>query len=114
MRSEPNAASAAARAVALLLLCAALAAADECPAKDKSASDELTKAGRMLLKNSQASAAKACFLKAVGQSPKYVPALLELGTLESKDKEYDAAVKHLSAALQARRPRQRERGGLLS
>ena len=54
----------------------------------------------MLLKNNQNAAARACFLKAVNLSPKYVPALLELGTLESKSKDYNDAVKHLSTALQ--------------
>ena len=74
--------------------------ADECPANANSPPDELTKAGRMLLKNNQNAAARACFLKAVNLSPKYVPALLELGTLESKSKDYNDAVKHLSTALQ--------------
>jgi lipopolysaccharide biosynthesis regulator YciM len=84
----------------LCLLFSNFSSADDCPVKDKTASDELTKAGRMLMKNNQVSAARSCFLKAVNQSPKYVPALLELGTLESKSKDYDDAVKHFSSALQ--------------
>ncbi len=84
----------------LCLLFEERASAEECPAKDKAAPDELTKAGRMLLKNNQLAAARACFAKAVGLAPKYVPALLELGTLESKSKDYQDAVKHFSTALQ--------------
>eukprot|EP00292_Cryptomonas_paramecium_P009977 CAMPEP_0113682684 /NCGR_PEP_ID=MMETSP0038_2-20120614/12818_1 /TAXON_ID=2898 /ORGANISM="Cryptomonas paramecium" /LENGTH=269 /DNA_ID=CAMNT_0000601817 /DNA_START=247 /DNA_END=1056 /DNA_ORIENTATION=+ /assembly_acc=CAM_ASM_000170 len=74
--------------------------AEECPVKISAAADELTKAGRILLKNNQESVARACFSKALQQNPKYVPALLELGTLESKSRDYIDAVRHLSDALQ--------------
>ena len=100
---NPNVIRATSRATfvfVLYLLFKDHASAEECPAKDKAAPDELTKAGRMLLKNNQLAAARACFTKAVGLAPKYVPALLELGTLESKSKDYQDAVKHFSTALQ--------------
>ncbi len=99
---SPSHARVASRAifVFLYLLVEHRASAEDCPAKDKAAPDELTKAGRMLLKNNQLAAARACFAKAVGLAPRYVPALLELGTLESKSKDYQDAVKHFSTALQ--------------
>jgi len=99
----PNIMRATSRATVFVLLYVLLkdhASAEDCPAKDKAAPDELTKAGRMLLKNNQIAAARACFAKAVRLAPKYVPALLELGTLESKSKDYQDAVKHFSTALQ--------------
>ncbi len=43
--------------------------------------------------------ALACLRKAVASSPKYVPALLELGTLLSADKDFAAAEALLSSAI---------------
>jgi len=69
-----------------------------CPSKDKGA-DDLVKAGRTLARGRQLVEAKACYKKAVETNPRYVPGLLELGTAESQDGNFQAAIKHFSAAL---------------
>eukprot|EP00293_Proteomonas_sulcata_P002666 CAMPEP_0184321242 /NCGR_PEP_ID=MMETSP1049-20130417/117986_1 /TAXON_ID=77928 /ORGANISM="Proteomonas sulcata, Strain CCMP704" /LENGTH=267 /DNA_ID=CAMNT_0026641973 /DNA_START=428 /DNA_END=1231 /DNA_ORIENTATION=+ len=84
--------------IILVLLCLSGAEKTKCPSEHERP-DELVSAGRMLVKNNRQEEAKTCFAKAVKAHPKYVPALLELGTMESKAQEFDQAVEHLSSAI---------------
>jgi len=54
----------------------------------------------MLVKEQRLSLARACLHKAVSLQPRYVPALLELGTLLSTQKQYAAAERYLQAAIE--------------
>lgn len=75
----------------------------ECPSKETRA-DSLTQAARVLVKDKRQDEALACLRKAVTASPKYVPALLELGTLSSTIKDFHAAQGYLSSAIQEEGP----------
>uniref|UniRef100_A0A6U5Y5D3 Uncharacterized protein n=1 Tax=Guillardia theta TaxID=55529 RepID=A0A6U5Y5D3_GUITH len=91
------------KCLALLLLASVLVQSsilkdDACPSREDRP-DSLTHAARTLLKNNQMEQAKACLEKAFSKNPRYVPAMQELGTLCSRLRQYEMAVKYFSMAL---------------
>jgi len=72
-----------------------MAKSGSCPS-EKDRADDLVAAARLLMRNDRNDEARACLELAVAKAPNYVPGLVELGTLASKQQDYSAAVTHLA------------------